>query len=83
MRKTQDILKTVLNIFGKDYLTNKDILKNSLGRNLNSVLPPLPNRIKKQDCLCSQFPKQKYEIKFLDNLNWSKPWSAGGQFAAL
>jgi len=83
-KNTKDILKTVLNIFGKDYLTNKDILKNSLRAESKQCIASLYQIGSKNKIVYSQFPKQKYEIKnFLDNLNWSKPWSAGGQFAAL
>ena len=59
-------------------------MKKQLGLETKQAISTLNQIGYSNESKYSDFPFKKNDIlNYLHSLNWSKPWSAGGQFAAL
>lgn len=80
----KEITKSVLNLFGNSYTTKKTLLKDTIRAETKQSISSLRELGLSNRILYSAFPYDlnKFE-KYLNSLNWSKPWASGAQFAAL
>jgi len=80
----KDIAKSVFNLFGNSYQTKKTVLNDSIKAETKQSISTLREIGLSNKNIYTAFPKEINEIeKYLNSLNWSKPWASGAQFAAL
>lgn len=78
-------LKVTLNYFtNSNFKSNKIKIENYIRAETKQTVSTLFEINNKNKINIHDFPITEEEIKnFLDNLNWSYPWSSGAQYAAL
>lgn len=82
--KSKDLAKNILNIFGKEYVNRKETHINSIRAESKQAISSLYQINNKNSLPYNNFPQNISDLeKYLKNLNWKKPWSAGAQFAAI
>lgn len=81
--KSKDSLKIILNSFGgKNYELHSRFIQNSIRAETKQCIATLEQIGMKPLIPYTDFPKDDLE-EFLDQFDWSKPWSAGAQFSGL
>ena len=77
--------KKILNLAGVGrYITDEEKLKNSLRAETKQAISTLNQINEKSKFEFFEFNNNTLELEsYLNSLDWSKPWSAGGQFSAL
>ena len=77
--------KKAINFYGKKrYITDEEKLENSLRAETKQAISTLYEVNAKNKFEFFEFNNDPVELeRYLSSLNWSKPWSAGGQFSAL
>ena len=79
----QYIKKLLIN-FSFNFDTDEKKLRDGVRAETKQAISTLYQVDSKNKKPFDDFPKNSEDIiKFLDNLNWQKPWAAGAQFAAL
>ncbi|MAH99324.1 MAG: hypothetical protein CMA12_08350 [Euryarchaeota archaeon] len=78
-------LKYLFNTFqNKDYKSNKQKIENYIRAETKQTISTLYEINKKNENKYKDFPINENEVKnYLNSLNWSYPWSSGGQFSAM
>lgn len=80
----KEITKITLNIFSKNKYDLRNLkLHNAVNAETKQAVSTLYDAGYKNSFLINQKYNNQEVISYLENLNWSKPWSAGAQFASL
>tara|TARA_A100001015_G_scaffold135004_1_gene149821 strand:- start:2979 stop:4088 length:1110 start_codon:yes stop_codon:yes gene_type:complete len=81
----KDLVKKTLNlVLDKKYLTSNQKLKNSIRAETKQAISTLYQVGQKPDKNYNEFIDSDPQLQnYLKNLDWSNPWSSGGQFSAF
>ena len=81
----KDKLKLSINFVAKNkFKTHNQLFEEAIRAETKQAISTLNQIGYSNESKYSDFPFKKNDIlNYLHSLNWSKPWSAGGQFAAL